>query len=99
MSAPQPRNTKATQQPPSSKAPAPAPVTVPAHDNNLSEELLASPTSPHVAADAQRVMSATQAWKPALDRRQSWDNQEYKRELQMSRIGDVQTGQGFTERK
>ena len=76
-------------------------------DNNLAEELLASPTTStdggnikaQSGADAQRAMSATQAWKPALDRRQSWDNQEYKRELQMSRIGETPTGPGFTERK
>lgn len=41
-----------------------------------------SPTSPHSAADAARAMSTTGAWQPRLDRRQSWDAQEYKHELQ-----------------
>jgi len=65
------------------------------------EESLASPvepTSARAAADAKRAMSVTDAWKPALDRRQSWDNQEYKRELQMSSIDEVKTGPGFSEK-
>jgi hypothetical protein len=32
---------------------------------------------------ANRAMSHTGAWKPALDRRQSWNAQEYKHEVQM----------------
>ena len=35
-----------------------------------------STTDPSHGAD--RAMSHTGAWKPALDRRQSWDAQEYK---------------------
>ncbi len=68
----------------------------------LSEELMASPsTSPtaHGAAEAKRAMSVCDAWKPMLDRRQSWDDQEYKRQLQMGHIDEVKTGFGFSERK
>lgn len=67
----------------------------------LSQDLMSpvSPTTEHSAADAQRAMEHTQAWKPKLDRRQSWDDQEHKRELQMGRIADVKTGPGFTENK
>ena len=36
-----------------------------------------SPPSPSAA----RAMSHTGAWKPALDRRQSWSAQEYKHDL------------------
>lgn len=69
--------------------------------SDLSTDLTSpvSPTTPHQTADAKRAMSATAAWKPALDRRQSWDNQEYKHKLQMTGISDVKTGPGFTERK
>ncbi|KAK1749511.1 hypothetical protein QBC47DRAFT_366118 [Echria macrotheca] len=41
-----------------------------------------APTSPHNAADAARAMTSTGAWQPRLDRRQSWDSQEYKHEMQ-----------------
>lgn len=63
-----------------------------------------SPTSPHSAADAARAMSTTGAWQPRLDRRQSWDAQEYKHELQKpmqqsTAAGAGGTGEhGFTER-
>ncbi|KAK3324523.1 hypothetical protein B0T19DRAFT_402750 [Cercophora scortea] len=59
-----------------------------------------SPTSPHCAADAARAMSTTADWVPQMNRRQSWSQQEYRHDLQMSRVaGDEkkQTG-GFTER-
>jgi len=51
-----------------------------------------SPTSPHSAADAARAMSSTVTWQPRLDRRQSWDAQEYKHELQKP----MQTGTNTT---
>jgi hypothetical protein len=55
--------------------------------------------SPTRAADAKRAMSAAAAWKPAMDRRPSWDKQDYKRAMQMTGIEDVQSGPGFSERK
>ncbi|KAK3318723.1 hypothetical protein B0H66DRAFT_248638 [Apodospora peruviana] len=67
---------------------------------DLSKDLT-SPTSPstaHSAADAQRAMDSTGAWKPRMDRRQSWSQQEYKHTLQMSKVGNDQPGSGFTER-
>lgn len=67
---------------------------------DLSKNLMspASPTTPHSTADAERAMSSTQAWKPTFDRRQSWSKEEHKRALQMSKVGDVKEGPGFTER-
>jgi len=67
---------------------------------DLSKDLMASasPTSPKTAADAQRAMSSTDAWKPAFNRRQSWNKEEHKRELQMSKVSDVKETPGFTER-
>jgi len=64
--------------------------------NDLVPDEVSSPTK---AADAKRAMSATAAWKPALDRRQSWDAQEHRREMMMTRISDVQAGPGFSESK
>lgn len=57
------------------------------------------PNTPRAAADAKRAMTATDAWKPVLDRKQSWSNQEYKHEMQMGDLDDVKAGPGFTERK
>ncbi|KAK1768151.1 hypothetical protein QBC33DRAFT_558316 [Phialemonium atrogriseum] len=55
--------------------------------------------TPHSAADAERAMSSTAAWKPSPNRRQSWDKEELKHDLQMSRVGNVGAGQpGFTEK-
>ena len=56
-------------------------------------------TSPTKTAGAKRAMSGAAAWKPSLDRRQSWDSQEHKREMMMTRISDVQEGPGFSESK
>jgi hypothetical protein len=43
-------------------------------------------------------MSHVSSWKPAFNRRQSWSKEEHKHALQMSRIDDVKTGPGFSER-
>lgn len=43
-------------------------------------------------------MDHANSWKPSFGRRQSWNKEDQKRELQMSHIGDVKTGPGFTER-
>lgn len=37
------------------------------------------------------------AWKPNLDRRQSWSKQDQKREMHITTIDQVKTGPGFTE--
>jgi hypothetical protein len=55
-------------------------------------------TSPHMLADGQRAMSHTNDWQPMLNRRQSWSKEDQKRFLQMSGIGGVTTGPGFSER-
>ena len=69
-------------------------------DTDLSRNLMsaASPASPRGTAEAERAMGSAAAWKPALDRRQSWNRQEHKHELQMSKVGDVKEGPGFSER-
>lgn len=56
-----------------------------------------SPTTPHSAADAKRGMSTCSAWKPSLDRRQSWNSQEYKHKMQMTGLGETKPGAGFSE--
>uniref|UniRef100_L2FIY6 Uncharacterized protein n=1 Tax=Colletotrichum fructicola (strain Nara gc5) TaxID=1213859 RepID=L2FIY6_COLFN len=50
------------------------------------------PSSP--AAEAARVIERTNSWKPSFERRQSWNKEDQKRELQMSHIEDVKTGPG-----
>jgi hypothetical protein len=62
------------------------------HSNNGSQE-----NTSHLAA---RAMSHTGAWKPALDRRQSWNAQEYKHDLlkrQYLAGGEEGKGGGFSE--
>ncbi|KAF6812017.1 hypothetical protein CPLU01_14989 [Colletotrichum plurivorum] len=54
--------------------------------------------STHSAADAARAIERTNSWKPSFERRQSWNKEDQKRELQMSHIDNVKTGPGFTER-
>ncbi|KAL1906660.1 hypothetical protein Sste5344_007511 [Sporothrix stenoceras] len=39
--------------------------------------------SPVPSPAAQRCMTATNAWTPSLDRRQSWDGQAYKRAMML----------------
>ncbi|KAG6048401.1 hypothetical protein E4U16_005177 [Claviceps sp. LM84 group G4] len=55
---------------------------------------------PTVKATTTTVMAAATAWKPAIDRRQSWNREEQKREMQMREVGAVKskTGSGFTEK-
>lgn len=73
------------------------------------EEALVSPTTTEHRRDslssstaagdeAERARTATEAWKPAMNRRLSWNREEQKRSLQMGSIADVTTGPGFTER-
>lgn len=79
----------------------PSSITTSHSCSSLTEELLASPvspTGPHTEADAQRGMSCVDSWKPQFNRRQSWSKEEHKHALQMSRVGNVKTGPGFSER-
>ncbi|KAF0323915.1 hypothetical protein GQ607_008887 [Colletotrichum asianum] len=48
------------------------------------------PSSP--AAEAARVIERTNSWKPSFERRQSWNKEDQKRELQMSHIEDHNLG-------
>jgi hypothetical protein len=57
-----------------------------------------SPTTPHSEEDARRGMSHVESWIPQFNRRQSWSKEEHKHALQMSRVQDVKTGPGFSER-
>ncbi|KAM3491027.1 hypothetical protein MY3957_005665 [Beauveria namnaoensis] len=40
----------------------------------------------------------TTSWTPNFERRQSWNAQDRKHELQMAALDSVRTGPGFTER-
>jgi hypothetical protein len=95
MATPTHLNTSGTSTP---RAPTPK-VDIP----GLSQNLVAStsPTTAHSTADAARAMSSTGAWQPRLDRRQSWDSQEYKHVLQEAIITptEVAAESGFTERR
>ncbi|XEV05142.1 hypothetical protein FSHL1_010429 [Fusarium sambucinum] len=58
----------------------------------------AVPTSPSAQAGADRCMRHTNSWTPSFQRRQSWSPEERKHEMHMDKIGQVNTGPGFTER-
>ncbi len=67
---------------------------------DLSADLMRpTSSSSSTAAGAQRAMSSTEAWKPSFGRRQSWNKEEQKHELQMSKVGNLQECPGFTERR
>ncbi|KAI3543699.1 hypothetical protein CSPX01_06022 [Colletotrichum filicis] len=55
-------------------------------------------SSPSATTPRAIVESTTSSWKPSFERRQSWNQEDQKRALQMSHIEDVKTGPGFTER-
>ncbi|KXH45076.1 hypothetical protein CSIM01_01205 [Colletotrichum simmondsii] len=55
-------------------------------------------SSPSATTPRAIVESTTNSWKPSFERRQSWNQEDQKRALQMSHIEDVKTGPGFTER-
>ncbi|KAG6097184.1 hypothetical protein E4U14_007762 [Claviceps sp. LM454 group G7] len=57
-------------------------------------------TATATATATATVMAAATAWKPSFDRRQSWNREEQKREMQMREVGAVKskTGSGFTEK-
>ncbi|KAK0643800.1 hypothetical protein B0T16DRAFT_188959 [Cercophora newfieldiana] len=72
--------------------------------SGLSQNLVAStsPTTTHSAADAARAMDSCSSWQPRLDRRQSWDSQEYKHIQQRAVTTDKAAEKpqsGFTERR
>ncbi|KAG6174588.1 hypothetical protein E4U51_001330 [Claviceps purpurea] len=56
-------------------------------------------TTTATATATATVMAAATAWKP-FNRRQSWNREEQKREMQMREVGTVKskTGSGFTEK-
>ncbi|KAG6218814.1 hypothetical protein E4U26_007496 [Claviceps purpurea] len=56
-------------------------------------------TTTMTATATATVMAAATAWKP-FNRRQSWNREEQKREMQMREVGTVKskTGSGFTEK-
>jgi hypothetical protein len=57
-----------------------------------------APISPSAQAGADRCMRHTNSWTPSIQRRQSWSPEERKHEMHMDKIGQVNTGPGFTER-
>ncbi|KAK5654523.1 hypothetical protein OQA88_7152 [Cercophora sp. LCS_1] len=78
----------------------PAPIDT----SGLTKDLTASvsPTTSHSAEAAKRAMSTTETWKPCLNRRQSWDAQEYRHEMQRPMQTSADGGRrgssgGFTE--
>ncbi|KAM0204942.1 hypothetical protein ACHAPA_008462 [Fusarium lateritium] len=64
----------------------------------LSKLTSAAPTSPSAQAAADRCMQHTNSWTPSFQRRQSWSPEEKKHEMHMDKIGQVNTGPGFSER-
>jgi len=58
--------------------------------NNRGQDNTGSHTQDNAAS--ARGMSHTGAWKPALDRRQSWDAQEYKHDLLKRQYMDGEGG-------
>ena len=77
----------------------PTQTTQTTHNNNNNHPN-DSPTSEHnhdPAAAAARAMSHTGAWKPAMDRRQSWDAQEYRHDQHRRQYMCQGQGSGFSE--
>ena len=62
------------------------------HDTTINPKKDHSP-----AAAAARAMSHTGAWQPRLDRRQSWDAQEYKHDQHRQQYMGEPKGEGFSE--
>ncbi|KAF6813969.1 hypothetical protein CPLU01_14522 [Colletotrichum plurivorum] len=57
-----------------------------------------SPVSPSTRIHIQRAMSFTEAWRPVVNRRNSYKKEDLKHELQMALICDIKTGPGFSEK-
>ncbi|KAF7561927.1 hypothetical protein G7046_g2212 [Stylonectria norvegica] len=55
--------------------------------------------SAHAEADAARAMEHTNSWTPVIERRCSWSKEDEKHEHHLTKIEEVKTGPGFTERK
>ncbi|KAK2028014.1 hypothetical protein LX32DRAFT_640407 [Colletotrichum zoysiae] len=69
-----------------------------AADRSITPDVSSYTTAPHATSAPPQVVERTNNWKPSFGRRQSWNQEDQKRELQMSHIDDVKTGPGFTER-
>ncbi|KAK6828467.1 hypothetical protein PG990_010463 [Apiospora arundinis] len=54
--------------------------------------------SPQLEKDAARAMKSADSWKPSLARTQSFNKEEQKRDLQMTGLGSVKSGPGFSEK-
>lgn len=83
-----------------------SPLAIRPNPHSVTAPTIITMSSPTATSDAQspagdeaeRARTATEAWKPAMNRRLSWNREEQKRSLQMGSIADVTTGPGFTER-
>jgi len=88
------------QQHPTTAEPTQTTQTTQNNNNNNTNNNISSPTSEHnpdPSAAAVRAMSHTGAWKPAFDRRQSWDAQEYKHDQHRRQYMGQRQGGGFSE--
>jgi hypothetical protein len=47
--------------------------------------------------DAAAPVSPSTSWRPKYGRKQSWSQQDFKREMHMSTVADAGKGHGFTE--
>ena len=73
----------------------------PSHIDMAHEQPIMIPApaaSPQLEKDAARAMKSAESWKPSLARTQSFNKEEQKRDLQMTGLGSVKPGAGFSEK-
>ncbi|OAA43907.1 hypothetical protein BBO_04263 [Beauveria brongniartii RCEF 3172] len=58
----------------------------------------ASSSSSSSSGAASSAQQKTTSWTPNFERRQSWNAQDRKHELQMAALDGIRMGPGFTER-
>lgn len=77
----------------------PAPADAAATSSGVTADAQHPESVPTRQSDSDRGMRNTSAWKPRFDRRQSWNKEDQKHDLQMTGLQDVKSGPGFSENK
>ncbi|KAI1330874.1 hypothetical protein F5Y16DRAFT_361478 [Xylariaceae sp. FL0255] len=93
IGAPKSNSTMSSQQQSDKSAPSgttkqqpPTSIDLPTLEASSIPQSQPGPTSPQLEKDAARAMSGTSGWQPSFDRRQSYRQEDLRRELQMGSL-------------
>ncbi len=67
------------------------------HASNVQENVTQGARREMENTDTAGSGNPSASWRPKYGRKQSWNQQDFKREMHMSTVADAGKGPGFTE--